>query len=80
MLNYFTIYLVGVRKASIQQGYFLCIKNSYCYSGLNHINGMQNLNIINIFSCIRLIVNMLELDNYTTKQEHRGTPYKLITG
>ena len=37
-------------------GLFFFIKNSYYYSGLNYINGMQNLDIINIFSCIRLIV------------------------
>ena len=79
MLNYFCNLSSRGSEGQHLSGLFLCIKNSYCYFGLNHINGMQNLDIINIFSCILLIVYMLELDSYITKQEHRGTPYKLIT-
>lgn len=80
MLNYFHNVSSSGSEGQHLPGLFLCIEYSYSYSGLNYINGMQNLYIINVFSCIRLIVYMLELHNYITKQEHRGAPYKHITG
>jgi hypothetical protein len=80
MLNLFAIYVVGIRKASIVRVISSCNRYRYCYSGLNYINGMQNLDIINIFPCIHLIIYVLELDNYTTKREYKETSYKLITG
>ena len=60
------IYLVGDRKASIPQGYVLCTNNRCSYLELNY-------RIWTLYKYIlfymRLVVYMLELDNYTTKQE-----------
>jgi hypothetical protein len=80
VLNHFYNLSSRVSEGQHPWWLFLCIKYSYCDSGLNYITGMKNMDIINIFACIRLMVYMLDLDNYITKHEHRRTPYKLITG
>lgn len=58
------------RPAGSTRFIILCIKYSYCYTGFNFFFKMQNLDILNIFSCVRLIVYMLKLDNY---QQNKST-------
>jgi hypothetical protein len=62
--------LLRVGKASIHQGYLLCIYNSYCYFELNQINGIHNLDINKYIDVDCIYAGARQQHNKIRTEEH----------